>query len=110
MVGQSAVRPYKHMFFSLKRKEILTPATWRVGLEGHAQRHKQSKIQILHDCSRTRPLEESDPRKQKEDGGHGLLEGMGGVLEGDGGLFWGDEKVLEMMVGMVAQCECTQCL
>lgn len=33
MVGQSAVHPYKHIFFSFKRKEILTPAAARVGLE-----------------------------------------------------------------------------
>lgn len=39
----------------------------------------------------------------------GRWRGWGRVLDGDGGSLWGTEKVLKMMVGMVARCECTQC-
>ena len=86
----------KECHSSLKRKDILTPATTRMNLRtslsvreaGHGEKHC--------DPTHRRPLEESDPQRQEVDGGaRGWGRGGESVFNGDRGSvgkvrkFWG---------------------
>ena len=62
----------------------------------------------MSDFTHRRSLQESDPQRQEVDGGaRGRGRGVGSECFMGRVSVWEDEKVLEMMVEMVAQqCEC----
>ena len=113
MMDKQDVHPHSGIYYSaIKKKEILTHAMTWMNLEDivlRGARHKRTDTVWFHSQEVPRGV------TSIETGSRWWGPGVGGgdresVFHGDSVSVWEDEKVLEMMVGMVArQCECAQC-
>lgn len=82
------VWPCEQIFFSLKRKDILTPATWWVGLEDMLSDADEAKHKHCMTAPLRGPWRSQIHGSTKEMLGHGSLEGMGS------GAWWGRRLAL----------------